>query len=189
MDADCYMDGCRVSNPDNGKQQYIDKAEPNDNHALQGTFQAILVTDGSKSFAVFTYRCGYLEWTTPATIGLNAPTDLYYTHPLTGTIASPDEIACVHVDSEWNNVVIDMEPNPIILPITPEPSIYIGKVLHLACFCDSNKFLSGSCVAAGYSECCENGCFSTDCFCDDICFIFEDCCYDYIDICQDPTCM
>jgi hypothetical protein len=135
-----------------------------------GTFQAILITDGFKSYAVFTYRCGYLEWTSPATIGLNAPVENYYNHPLTGTIIAPDEIACVHVTSEWNNVVINMEENPVILPMTPEPSSFIG-----------------SCVAAGYTECCENGCSSTDCFCDDLCLIFDDCCYDYTDICQDPT--
>ena len=97
-------------------------------HFLQGTFQAILITDGFKSYAVFTYRCGYLEWTSPATIGLNAPLENYYNHPLTGTIIAPDEIACVHVISEWNNVVTNMEENPVILPTTPEPSSFIGKI-------------------------------------------------------------
>lgn len=94
---------------------------------MQGnTFQAILVTDGAKSFAIFTYRCELLEWSSPATIGINAPTDGYYNHPLTGTVIPPDEIACVHVNSEWNNVVIDTEPNPIVLAVTPEPSSFIG---------------------------------------------------------------
>lgn len=95
---------------------------------LQGTFQAILVTNGLKSYAVFTYRCGYLEWTSPTTIGLNAPLDYYFNHPLTGTMISADEIACVHVSSEWNNVVINMEQNPVILPMTPQPSSFTGKV-------------------------------------------------------------
>ena len=75
---------------------------------------------------MFTYRCGYLEWSSPTTIGLNAPPDYYYNHPLSGTGVSPDEIACVHLESEWNNVVIDMEPNPVILPITPTPTSFTG---------------------------------------------------------------
>ena len=85
------------------------------------------MTDGSQSYAVFTYRCGYLEWTSPAAIGLNAPPDYFYNHPLTGSVVSPDEIACVHVTSEWNNVVLLMEESPVILPVTPEPSIFTGK--------------------------------------------------------------
>ena len=95
---------------------------------MQGTFQAILVTDGVKAFSVFTYQCGYLEWTSPATIGINAPPDYFYTNSISEAGIAPDEIACVHVDSVWNNIVIDMEPNPIILPITPEPSPYLGIV-------------------------------------------------------------
>ena len=79
---------------------------------------------------MFTYRCGYLEWSSPTTIGLNAPPDYYYNHPLSGTGVSPDEIACVHLESEWNNVVIDMEPNPVILPITPTPTFFTGTLLH-----------------------------------------------------------
>ena len=77
---------------------------------------------------MFTYRCGYLDWSSAATIGINAPPDYYYNHPLTGTEISPDEIACVHINSEWNNVIIDMEPNPVILPMTPEPSSFIGEL-------------------------------------------------------------
>ena len=100
-------------------------------HNFQGnTFQAILITDGLKSYAVFTYQCGYLYWSSPATIGINAPPEYYYNHPLTGTAVSPDEIACVHENSEWNNVIIDMEPNPVVLPVTPEPSTFIGVFIY-----------------------------------------------------------
>ena len=86
-----------------------------------------MITDGAQSFAIFTYRCGYLEWSSPATIGINAPPDGYYNHPLTGTVVSPDEIACVHMLSELNNVIIDTEPNPVILTVTPAPISFIGK--------------------------------------------------------------
>lgn len=61
-----------------------------------------------------------------ASIGFNAPPDDYYNHPLTLTDFPPDEVACVHLNSVWNNVIIDLEPNPVILPLTPEPYSSIG---------------------------------------------------------------
>ena len=78
---------------------------------------------------MYTYKCGELEWSNDATIGANAPLDGYYNHPLTLTDISPDEIACVHLDSVWNNVIVDLEPNPVILPMTPAPSSFIGITL------------------------------------------------------------
>ena len=91
------------------------------------TFQAILTTNGSKSYAVFTYHCGDLLWLSDATIGFNAPPDTYESHPLSGTDINPDTIACVHSpESEWNNVIYDLEPSPIILAVTPEPYFAIG---------------------------------------------------------------
>lgn len=65
-------------------------------------------------------------WMDTAGIGFNAPPDDYYNHPLTVSEIPPDEVACVHLDSVWNNVIIDLEPNPVILPLTPEPSSFIG---------------------------------------------------------------
>lgn len=94
------------------------------------TFQAILTTNGSKSYAVFTYHCGDLQWLRDATIGYNAPPDNYENHPLTGTDIYPDTIACVHTESEWNNVIYDLEPSPIILGMTPEPTTSIGITTH-----------------------------------------------------------
>lgn len=77
---------------------------------------------------MYTYKCGELEWSDDVTIGFNAPPDNYYNHPLTQVDISADEIACVHVDSVWNNVIIDLELNPLILPSTPEPSSFIGII-------------------------------------------------------------
>lgn len=91
------------------------------------TFQGIVVTDGSKSYAVYTYYCGGLYWLNPATIGFNAPPSTYNNHPITGTDLTPDNVACVHRDSPWNNVIFDLEPNPIVLGTTPAPSNTIGN--------------------------------------------------------------
>ena len=76
---------------------------------------------------MYTYKCGELEWPDKATVGVNAPPTYYYNHPLTDTDIPPDEIACVHYDSVWNNEIIDMEPSVVILPVTPEPYESIGK--------------------------------------------------------------
>ena len=94
------------------------------------TFQAILVTDGLKSFAVYTYRCGYLQWSGPATVGLNTPADIRFNHPLSGT-PSLDGIACIHVESEWNNIIYELELNAVILPLTPAPPNSLGMYIHL----------------------------------------------------------
>ena len=91
------------------------------------TFQGIVITNGSKSYAVYTYRCGNMSWSEEATIGFNAPPSLYEVHPKTDTELNPDTIACVHEDSPWNNVIYDLEPSPIILPVTPAPSSFTGK--------------------------------------------------------------
>ena len=46
----------------------------------------------------------------------------------------------------------------------------------------------GSCVEAGYDTCCNDGfCVgypeSANCYCDDVCLMFGDCCDDFEDIC------
>ncbi len=49
---------------------------------------------------------------------------------------------------------------------------------------------TGTCAAAGYTECCDfnvDSCFGSlpsDCFCDTLCVNFGDCCRDQLNICQ-----
>ena len=76
----------------------------------RNTFQAIIVTDGSaRSYAVFTYRCGSMQWSgEPATIGFNADGGLFENHPLSETLNSRD-IACQRFpETVWNNVVYQL---------------------------------------------------------------------------------
>ena len=40
----------------------------------------------------------------------------------------------------------------------------------------------GFCVDAGFVGCCVSGCFVGSCFCDQICYVFGDCCDDIADI-------
>ena len=155
--------------------------------SLQSTFQEILITNGTKSYAVYTYKCGELNWLDDATIGANAPIDSYYNHPLTSAGVFPNEIACVHLQSIWNNDIIDLEPNPLILPSTPEPLSSVGKFwLHLILHIIHKKCPPpGSCVEAGFTECCFSDClgFPSDCSCDDFCRQIGDCCYDIDETC------
>ena len=87
------------------------------------------MTQGYKSYAVFTYKCESLSWLSPATIGFNAPPNFFETHPLTGLDLAPDLIACVHQESVWNNVIFDLEQSDIVLSMTPAPDQSIGMTL------------------------------------------------------------
>ena len=49
------------------------------------TFQAVMVTDGVNSYAIFIYRCGDLEWSGGATIGYGASSEMFSNHRLSGT--------------------------------------------------------------------------------------------------------
>ena len=97
------------------------------------TFQAVLITNSTQSYAVFTYKCGELSWSENATIGFNVPIGPYKNHPLSDAAVDPDTIACVHMDSVWNNVIYNLQPDGnLVLTTTPEPSDFIGIVsVHL----------------------------------------------------------
>ena len=76
----------------------------------ENTYQAILITDGTYSYAVFTYKCGLLEWGDDATIGFNAPGGFYHNHEL-----SYPGIDCVNYpNSNWSNIVY------LLSNVTPE---------------------------------------------------------------------
>lgn len=71
-----------------------------------------MITNGTKTYAVFTYRCDDITWTNGnnTVIGFNAGGTSYANHPLS---ASEDvvDIDCERFpDSVWNNVVYDVNP-------------------------------------------------------------------------------
>ena len=76
------------------------------------TWQGLVITDGSTSYAVFTYRCGDMNWAFGPTIGFNAAGDYYVNHPNTGS-RNGEEIACLNSPtSEWYNLVYEISlPN------------------------------------------------------------------------------
>ena len=142
------------------------------------TFQAITITNGTKSYAIFTYVCDMIEWSGSATIGFNAAGTFYANHPYSGTIDT-DFIGCIHTpESSISNLIYDLVPDPSLLtPAIPLPPPY-GS-------CQLNTGLTGCCdvddpmACAGYSP--------TDCFCDRACVTFRDCCEDFGPLCPSPT--
>ena len=72
------------------------------------TFQGIIVTDFSRSFAVFTYYCGDLNYSNGATIGFTTTDGLFANHPAT-LRGSAQSIACLNYPATpWVNVVYEI---------------------------------------------------------------------------------
>ena len=84
------------------------------------TFQAVLITNGTASYAVFTYPCGSINWSTPSTvIGYNAAGLAFSNHPMSGRDAK--NLGCENSPaSNLSNVFYDLiktaetitEPDP-----------------------------------------------------------------------------
>ena len=80
---------------------------------------------------MFTYKCGELQWSDPAVIGYNIPPGITNNHFLSSGLSGvtpTDEIACIHENSMWSNVILELEISDVILAVTPEPHFAIGKL-------------------------------------------------------------
>ena len=100
------------------------------------TYQAIAITDGSQSYAVYTYRCGGLQWSGGATIGYNGGPvgEFYANHPLSG--GSVNTIACLNSGvTEWSNVVYNISCYACI-PTEPPPTVEPCKTPQKCCKID-----------------------------------------------------
>ena len=66
----------------------------------------MVASEGSTSYAIFTYKCDLLQWTSHnAAIGYSAGLEYYENHPLSRT-ANVINIDCVNYPhSVWSNVV------------------------------------------------------------------------------------
>ena len=102
------------------------------------TYQAIAITDGFQSYAVYTYRCGDLQWSGGATIGYNGGPigNFSENHPLSGDNAN--SIACINTGvTEYSNVVYNVSIDDYIStdsPPTIEPrrlNTCTHRLLHL----------------------------------------------------------
>ena len=63
------------------------------------------MTNGVQSYALYTYRCGELEWSGGATIGFGASNETYANLRLSGS-AGVLAVACLNSPTtEWSNVL------------------------------------------------------------------------------------
>ena len=62
--------------------------------SITNTFQGILITDGSSSYAVFIYECGSMEWG-GGVIGWQKGSSQYNSHYLSGRSDSND-VGCLY---------------------------------------------------------------------------------------------
>ena len=70
----------------------------------KNTFQGILTTNFKRSFAVFTYFCGDLSYSSNAAIGFVNPGGFFANHPANGSL-----ISCLNFpDTPWVNVVYEI---------------------------------------------------------------------------------
>ena len=68
-----------------------------------------MITDGVRSYVVFTYKCGLIEVGNHAVVGFVAENDFFANHKLSFT-ESVGDIDCVNQPrSDWNNVVFRID--------------------------------------------------------------------------------
>ena len=76
----------------------------------ENTYQALVITDGENSYAVFTYMCDLMQWSGRwryPTIGYNAAGTLFANHPLTAR-KEANQIDCINDDSQYVNVAYEI---------------------------------------------------------------------------------
>lgn len=77
------------------------------NISQENSFQAILITDGTYSYTIFTYKCNLMGWDNGATIGFNAAGEIFANHN-----PSSSAVACLNSpDSDWSNVIFRLSTN------------------------------------------------------------------------------
>ena len=106
-------------------------SEISDNHILQtNSFQAVIISNLTKTYAVYIYNCDSLTWSDEATIGFNAAADYYANHPLSGQLHA-NAIGCVHLSGDTavliNNVVYDLVPNMANATTPMPPPASLGE--------------------------------------------------------------
>ena len=93
------------------------------------TFQVVLITDGTKSYTVFTYECPDVQWGNDATIGFNAGGTYFENHEYSGSTNAPG-IDCIAQPEIVSNIVYDLVPSPEMVQCstpTPAPPSSLGK--------------------------------------------------------------
>ena len=83
-------------------------------HFQENTYQALVITDGKDSYAIFTYMCDMIQWSglwRYPTIGYNAGGVLFANHPLTAR-KEADQIDCTVNNGQYVNIMYKISPDP-----------------------------------------------------------------------------
>ena len=73
------------------------------------SFQLVLTSSNIVSYAIFTYKCGSLNWkVSGAGIGFSASEEFFANHPLSRS-NDVNDIACLNEPySQWSNVIYNL---------------------------------------------------------------------------------
>ena len=71
-------------------------------------FQAVLASQGKKTYAIFTYKCGLLDWNiTNVIIGFSASNTFFANFPLSRQVQA--NIDCLNSpSSNWSNIAYEI---------------------------------------------------------------------------------
>ena len=104
--------------------------------------------------------------------------------------APPDFLSfCSTVICSYNHIIkfyiIQLHLDSVDLQVRTMMSVIPLVHLNERCVWVSTNI--GSCVEAGFTDCCDDSeCGVGECFCDITCYEFEDCCDDFEEICDRP---
>ena len=74
----------------------------------------MIASQGSTSYAIFTYKCDLLQWTrNSGAIGYSAGHDNFANHPLSRTSRVKDIDCLNYPSSVWSNVVYNLNPGKL----------------------------------------------------------------------------
>ena len=82
----------------------------------KNSFQVVLASNNQTSFAIYTYKCGMLNWVkNRASIGYSAGKDSFFNHPLSKRL-NINDIACLNKQiTPWSNVAFNSEKGKYIM--------------------------------------------------------------------------
>ena len=113
------------------------------------TFQGVIITDGSTSYAVFLYHCPSMEWSGNAVIGWQASSFYYRNHPLSGD-RDAKQVACLNTaTSSYNTVVFKLSSASKLEPVHVTAYMY-SICLSALCIDHSLPYhtLTGTCTSS-----------------------------------------
>ena len=84
----------------------------------ENTYQALVITDGLESYAIFTYMCNSMQWSglwRYPTIGYSAAGVMFANHYLTARKEANEIDNCAASNSQYTNVVYKISADPDII--------------------------------------------------------------------------